>query len=177
MRILGIDHGGRTGYAVLDDGKLFAHGYHQVSSGTKNQAGYRLHKMYETVSDLINTYKPDIVALEEPKDRTNGNTVLTLIGYYATALLCAYDLDLSVNEVNPKQMKKVLTGNGNADKDMMLEYIAMHLGKSIDDISPVELYKVGKKKGQIRKRLYDESDACGLAYFTWLKCRKETYNG
>jgi crossover junction endodeoxyribonuclease RuvC len=175
IRILAIDHASRTGYAVLDDGKLVTCGCRFISSGGAGK-GYRLFKMYDAVAELINTYKPDIIALEQPKDRTNANTVLTLIGYYCMAQYCAHMHGVPVNEVNPKQMKKVVTGNGNADKDMMLEYISMRLGVDKDTISPIELYKVGAKKGQFKSRYYDESDACALAYFTWIKCRKEKYN-
>lgn len=174
---MGIDHGSRTGWAILDDDKLVAWGYkHVLANNPPNASQEKLACMYKTVAELIACFKPDMIALEEPKDRTNGRTTQTLISYYAVAMLCAYDNNIRTNEVNPKQMKKVITGNGNADKELMLKWIAAQFNKTIDDISPVELYKVGAKKGQIRQRYYDESDACALAYFTWLKCRKEKYN-
>jgi crossover junction endodeoxyribonuclease RuvC len=174
MRCLGIDHASRSGWAVLDDDKLIERGCIYVTGNTIPE---RLGKLYNSVSKLIEKYKPDMIAVEQPKHRLNGNTTLLLISYYTLIMYCAYEHNVKVNEVNPMQMKKLVTGDGHADKDKVLQYIAMRLGVSIDDISPVDLYKVGKNKGQMKCRYYDESDACALAYFTWLKCRKETYNG
>lgn len=179
MRILGIDHGARSGWSVIDDGKFVDCGFNHISGGVSpqqggkpgQQAGFKLSKFNDIVTRLIYEWKPDMIATEQPKDRTNAMTSQTLIGYYSITMFAAYNNNIPVNEVNPKQMKKVITGSGNADKSIVAEFMAVNLGVPLIRIKPVEMYKLKSKEGQIKTHYYDESDACALAYFTWLKFR------
>jgi crossover junction endodeoxyribonuclease RuvC len=118
MRILGIDPGSRlTGYGVIEK---TARGYQYIASGCiRIEADYfpdRLKQIFDGVLQLMETYQPQQMAIEEVFMHKNADSALKL-GQARGAAICAVQTkDVPVFEYAARQIKQALVGKGNADK-------------------------------------------------------------
>lgn len=118
MRILGIDPGSRlTGYGVIEK---TARGYKYIASGCiRIEADYfpdRLKQIFDGVLQLMETYQPQQMAIEEVFMHKNADSALKL-GQARGAAICAVQTkDVPVFEYAARQIKQALVGKGNADK-------------------------------------------------------------
>lgn len=123
MRILGIDPGiGTMGYGIIEmaKGKAIAVDYGVVKTPKEKSLPERLFMVEEGVTKLIETFKPDQVAIEElffSKNITTGIAVAEARG--VILLTCVKELGSEVYEYTPNQIKQAITGNGAADKRAM----------------------------------------------------------
>jgi crossover junction endodeoxyribonuclease RuvC len=120
-RILGIDPGSRfTGFGVLDfDGDRASY----VASGTiKSHDGSfpdRLRKIFASVREVVEQYRPDIVAIESVFMAKNASSALKL-GHARSAALCAtFGFDVDVHEYSPREIKQAVVGTGSANKEQV----------------------------------------------------------
>lgn len=120
-RILGIDPGSRfTGFGVLDfvgDKPTY------VASGTiKSPDGafpQRLRKIFDSVSEIVEQYHPDIVSIESVFMARNAGSALKL-GHARAAALCAtFEFDVEVFEYAPREIKLAVVGTGAATKEQV----------------------------------------------------------
>lgn len=118
--ILGVDPGTVVmGFAVvkcagkkmelLHMGTLNMHWEHDVFE--------RLQRIFNTIDEVIRTYKPAHFAIEAPFFGKNVQSMLKLGRAQGVAIACAMQHQLQVTEYSPKKVKQVVTGNGNADKE------------------------------------------------------------
>ena len=131
MRILGIDPGlNTTGYGVLEielrQPLLVEAGV--VRSRAKGSLTERVQSIYEGVSDVIASLKPDAIALEKLYSHYDRPTTAILMGH-ARGVIClaAANAGVEVNDYAATQVKKTLTGNGRAPKSQMQLAIAREL--------------------------------------------------
>ena len=120
-RILGIDPGSRlTGFGVLDfrgDSPSY------VASGTVRSidGGFadRLRQIFESVSEVVAEFRPDVVAIESVFMHKNAGSALKL-GHARSAALCAtFEHDVDVFEYAPREIKLAVVGNGSASKEQV----------------------------------------------------------
>ena len=117
-RIIGIDPGSRiTGFGVIE---LQGAGYTYVASGNINTQGdslaERLRSLFEGVEDVMARYAPQVMAVERVFVQRNPDSALKL-GQARGVAVCAGALkSLPVYEYTPTEIKKALTGKGNATK-------------------------------------------------------------
>ena len=121
MIVLGIDPGSRvTGYSVI---KTSTRKEELVDFGVVRQKKadhhLRLRKIYESVTLLIDEHKPDQCAVEMPVYGKNPQSMLKLGRAQAAAMLAALNRQIPVVEYTPKEVKKSVTGNGNASKQQV----------------------------------------------------------
>lgn len=169
MRILGIDHGTRyAGWAVLDvkGGKYEWLGYGLITLTAEVTLDATLAALHTSVNGLIKQYEPNIVALEEPMAMRSGKVARMLIQMYTAAKLAAALRRIPIIQVTPQTLKLYTAGHGAAEKDDVARALVEHYGLDYDDIAVPVYYRTGKRKGQIKERLYDVSDACGLCVAT-----------
>lgn len=169
MKILGIDHGTRTGYALLDNCELTKYGSVNIRG---DLLGKKLIDFTNKMKIIINYSKPDLIVLEKPNHRRNTKTTILLDGYYCVLNILAAEKKIDVMSVHPTSMKKVITGTGKASKDDVVQRIADNFNLKLKDILEYEYYSVNTsnfKKGDVKKIHYDISDAIGLAYYGYLK--------
>ena len=124
-RILGLDPGSlRTGYGIID---ITAQGDRHVASGCIRTGGgelvLRLRTIYEGVANLIETYRPEEVAIERVFVHRNPDSALKL-GQARGAALCAAGLGgASVHEYAPRAIKLAVVGTGSAEKAQVAHMI------------------------------------------------------
>ena len=127
MIVLGVDPGSRAaGYGVLEiEGKeerRLAHGTLHFKSADAHQL--RLRQIYERVTALIEEHAPDECAIEMPVYGHNPQSMLKLGRAQAAAMLAALNREVPVTEYTPKEVKKSVTGNGNASKQQVRFMVA-----------------------------------------------------
>jgi crossover junction endodeoxyribonuclease RuvC len=120
MRILGIDPGSRaTGYGVVDgeDETLVDAGVIRLDPDDDHPD--RLKQIYDRLTTLINEHDPDTFSIEMPVYGKNPQSMLKLGRAQAAAMMAGLNAGLPVAQYTPKEIKKSVTGNGNASKDQV----------------------------------------------------------
>lgn len=129
-RVLGIDPGSRvSGYGVVDQ---TSNGIRYIASGCirmqHDSMPDRLKKIFDGVSELINIYQPDQVAIEQIFMHKNADSALKL-GMARGAIMCAtMQQNLPIYEYAARQVKLALVGKGSADKHQVQHMIKVLLG-------------------------------------------------
>lgn len=129
--ILGIDPGSRyTGYALLahNNGTYSVPRCDVIHAANLDDHSDRLNYIFEEVSKLIQSFRPDFCAVETPVYGVDPLAMLKLGRAQAAAMLAVTTNQLSVTEYYPKKIKKSITGNGNASK----KQVAFMLRKMVD---------------------------------------------
>lgn len=140
MIVLGIDPGSHiTGFGVIERAptgeRLLDTGVIRVSSEPTHQM--RLKRIYEGLCELIAQHRPDFCAVEMPIYGSNAQSMLKLGRAQATAMLAALNHEIPVVEYTPSQVKKSVTGNGQASKEQVRYMVASIL--SIVDVETIVL--------------------------------------
>ena len=119
MRILGIDPGyAITGYSIIDyQGNRFK----LVDSGavlTKAGESFpdRLTKIYNDVAQIIDSYKPDSISVEELFFNNNAKTAINVAQARGIVLVVGRQKNIPTFEYTPLQIKQAVAGYGRADK-------------------------------------------------------------
>ena len=123
MIILGIDPGLATmGYGVINavKGNYSVIDYGAVVTPKDCTLPQRLKQLEEGVQELIETFKPDNIAIEELLFSKNVTTGIAVSEARGVILLTAVKgLGDEVYEYTPNQIKQAVTGYGGADKMQM----------------------------------------------------------
>lgn len=131
-RILGIDPGSqRTGIGIIDidaAGKT-THVFHAplVLLGA-DDFPLRLKRLLDGLGEIIETWKPQEVAIEKVFMARNPDSALKL-GQARGAAICAVVLrDLPVHEYAAKEVKLAVVGRGGAEKTQIQHMVGIMLG-------------------------------------------------
>ena len=122
MRILGIDPGTRlVGVCILD---VSERGEHLVIAITiklsaRQPVNVRLACLDNQLTELIQQYQPDELAIEDQYVGVNPRGCLKLAGSKHVAILSATRAKMPVSEYAPCTVKKAVTGQGGADKSFV----------------------------------------------------------
>lgn len=120
--ILGIDPGSRnTGYAILtkQKGKLVALRCDVLKMAQMDDHSDRLQFIFEEITKIISSFEPTSCAVETPIYGVDPLAMLKLGRAQAAAMLAITNNEIAVSEYYPKQVKKSITGNGNASKEQV----------------------------------------------------------
>jgi len=124
--ILGIDPGTNIfGYGVIqvidNKIKLLAVGSVMLSKYDDHQL--KLKAIFERVTQLAETYLPDICAIEAPFFGKNVQSMLKLGRAQGVSMAAVLMRDIPVVEYAPKKIKQSITGNGNASKEAVAKML------------------------------------------------------
>ena len=134
MRILGIDPGyGITGFGIIEadrgQSRLVQCGAITTPAGMDFSA--RLEIIYEDMRQLLQTAKPDVVAIEELFFGQNVTTGIGVAQSRGVILLAIRQAGLEVHSYKPMQVKQSVVGYGNATKHQVQDMTRrlLHLEK------------------------------------------------
>lgn len=119
MIILGVDPGTRVaGYGVVEvaNSTVRAKEYGILKLNAKAPLQVRLASLYDGIEEVLEKWKPDVVSVEEAFFAKNAQTALKLGHARGVILLAAEKFGSQIVEFTPRQIKKAVVGNGNADK-------------------------------------------------------------
>ncbi|NLZ45060.1 MAG: crossover junction endodeoxyribonuclease RuvC [Clostridiales bacterium] len=124
MVILGIDPGyAIVGFGVLETVKndFRVLGFGAITTDADTPFEERLKIIYDDVSEIINIYKPDCIAIEKLFFNTNQKTVINVAQARGVTILPAVQSGIPIYEYTPLQVKVSVTGFGRADKKQVQE--------------------------------------------------------
>lgn len=132
MRILGIDPGlGRCGFGLIETTSRAgakAIDYGVITTAVDAPLPGRLLELYDSLTQVLEETKPEIVAVEKLFFSKNITTGIVVAEARGIVLLAAAQKGLLVYEYSPNEIKKSLTGYGSATKTQMEEMTRVHLG-------------------------------------------------
>jgi crossover junction endodeoxyribonuclease RuvC len=131
MRIIGIDPGtGILGFGVIDiiNGKMKMVDAGVVTTPAHTAHDERLEDIYDSLTEIIASTKPDQMSIEKLFFAKNVTTAMTVAEARGVALLAARKAKLPIAEYTPMQIKQSLTGYGKADKKQVQEMVRIQLG-------------------------------------------------
>ena len=168
LRILGIDPGSRlTGFGVLD---FKADKPCYVASGSVNSVdgafAVRLKTIFQSIIQLMNDYRPDVVAIESVFVHRNPASALKL-GHARSAAICAtFDFDVEVFEYAPREIKQAVVGTGSASKEqiqhMVIAMLSLESAPSADAADALATALCHGNRRRFAERLADEAKIAGL---------------
>jgi Holliday junction resolvasome RuvABC endonuclease subunit len=129
--VLAIDAATRTGWAHLDiDGSIMSGCERFSDAGGQHGLTFRSYELW--LDQAINELAPSLIAYEAP-GRTMSNAAMKLLGgFYGVTMLIAHKKRLAVHLVAPAEVKKAVTGKGNAGKSEVMAAVRA-LGYDVDN--------------------------------------------
>jgi crossover junction endodeoxyribonuclease RuvC len=132
MVILGFDPGIATlGYGVINkekNGKIQMLDYGIVSTPKEDNLAVRLTMLERGITQVIEKFKPDEIAVEELFFAKNVKTGIAVAHARGVLLLAAVHACGCLYEYTPLQIKQAMTGYGRADKKQIQEMVRVYLG-------------------------------------------------
>ncbi len=121
MLILGIDPGSQiAGYGLIKkNGNRHVHIENGICATKGKIFSNKLVTLFEFFTALIDTYKPDAVAIENIFVYKNVKSTQKLGEARGVLLLTAGLKNVPIFEYTPMEVKKAITGYGAADKDQV----------------------------------------------------------
>ncbi len=148
-KILGVDPGTNIlGYGLIEvdnkKTKLITMGVIKLTKFESHQL--KLKEIYLQLQEIIETYLPKVLAVESPFFGKNVQSMLKLGRAQGVSMAAAITMGLEIHEYTPKEIKKSITGNGNASKEQVSAMLSSILNTKFDT------------------KYLDSSDALGAAY-------------
>lgn len=130
MRVLGVDPGSRAaGWAVVSfDGapRLVAAGV--LRPDTKTPFADRLRELHDGLVAVVERERPDEAAVERVFSGVNPQSLIMLGEARGVLLLALARTGVPVHEVTPAEIKKTVTGTGQAEKEQVRRMVLSLLG-------------------------------------------------
>ncbi len=83
----------------------------------------KLKLIFERTVELIDTHKPDEIAIEAPFFGKNVQSMLKLGRAQGVAMAAGLSRQVPITEYSPKKIKMAITGNGNASKEQVAKML------------------------------------------------------
>ena len=131
MKILGIDPGiGICGFGLIETSSRAsakALDFGVITTTMNAPLPGRLKELYESLQEVFDTAKPDVVSVEKLFFSKNITTGIAVAEARGLVLLVAAQRNLPIYEYTPNEIKKTLTGYGSAGKPQVEEMVRLHL--------------------------------------------------
>lgn len=126
LRILGMDPGLATvGFSIVDveksKMKLVTCGV--ISTPAHTSLSSRLDRIFEDMNELISSFNPNVMSIEELFFNTNITTGIAVAHARGVILLSAYRAGVQVFEYTPLQVKQAVVGYGRAEKNQVIDMV------------------------------------------------------
>ncbi len=130
MIILGIDPGlAIVGWGAVEykASKFKVLGYGAIETPANTPTEQRLGLIFDGVLQLIKTYHPDHMAVEELFFNTNITTGIRVAEARGVIIMCAHKMGVKIFEYTPLQVKQAVVGFGRAEKKQVISMVTMLL--------------------------------------------------
>ena len=137
MRVLGIDPSLRsTGFGVIEGRgpTLIPLAFGVIKPASGQPLPQKLAEIREEIEKIIESYGPDEAAVENPFYARNVKTALLLGQVRGAVLVALAGRKCAVHEYSPLEIKKAVTGYGQAAKDQVQVMVRILLGLGDDRI-------------------------------------------
>lgn len=151
MRVLAFDPGASLGFCLMENGAYIDGGSEEFVYPTPAQQrkgiakGRKWWQLGEFISSTIQQYQPEFIFVEDVKRHSSVLAAHSFGFIFHTIEAFAYGETIPFYSIGVGVWKKLATGSGNADKDLILSAMqARFTGVSF--------------------LTHDHSDACGIAF-------------
>jgi len=134
MLILGLDPGtATTGFGLIkkEGKKITSLDFGLIETDKEISSPQRLILIHKEIKKIINKHKPDVVAMERLFFAANAKTAMDVGRACGIMIFTAAKANLEVFEYAPMTIKKVVAGNGKADKKMVQKALRKILGARV----------------------------------------------
>ncbi len=131
MIVLGVDSGSlSTGYGVVEgSGNLHrALAFGAIRCKSDQPHPERLAAIHRAIREIIQTHRPQILALEEVFVARNAQSALKLGQVRGAVMVAAFEAGVEVLEFSATQVKSAVTGYGRAEKGQVQLMVKSILG-------------------------------------------------
>ena len=138
MRVLGLDPSLQcTGYGILEYGEneFTVKGYGDIKSSRKLPFHQRINEIRLRVESLIEEFSPEEIAIENPFFAHNVKTAMILGQVRGAALIAIASMNCQLFEYSALEIKKAVTGYGQADKNQVNIMVKTLLNIEDDNLS------------------------------------------
>lgn len=135
MLVLGIDPGTNcTGYGLVDKkgNSLRMVAYGAITCPRGEAIAQRLEMIYDGLTEVIEKYNPDVIALEKAFYGKSVSSTLRIGEARAMAILCSAKAKLPLFEYAPAMVKRAVSGTGGGHKNQVLRMVCTLLGLDED---------------------------------------------
>lgn len=127
MRVLGIDPGlTRCGVGIVSGtpgSALSLDGVGVIMTPTDSDLDARLLLLHSEITQWVQKYSPDVIAVERVFSQHNVRTVMGTAQAAGVALLVAAQNNIPVFMHTPSEVKAAVTGSGRANKSQVSEMV------------------------------------------------------
>ncbi len=131
LRVLGLDPGSRTtGWGVVErrGTRCAALGSGCLRIASAGELSRRLPLLASAVDELLEEYRPDLVAVETLFSGVNARSAIVLAHARGAILTVVGQRGVDLHELAPAEVKRSVAGNGRADKQQMQRMVRLLLG-------------------------------------------------
>lgn len=124
MRIIGIDPGyAIVGFGVIEyvNSRFTVVNYGAVTTPAGINFNRRLEIIYRDICQVLDTFKPESLAIEKLYFQNNQKTAIDVAEARGVILLAAVQRHIEIYEYTPLEVKKSITGYGQAVKKQVQE--------------------------------------------------------
>jgi crossover junction endodeoxyribonuclease RuvC len=130
--VLGVDPAaaGATGYGVVEflGSKPHLLRFGALKFPPRATFGLRLREIHDLISQLVEEFAPDAVAVESVFTALNMGTALRLAEVRGVILLAAAQASIPAHSYSPREVKSSIAGYGAASKQQMQQMVSSALG-------------------------------------------------
>lgn len=130
MIVIGIDPGiAIVGFGIIEQkgSQLVPIQYGSIQTKAGVETAVRLKQVYEAAVQLIEQYKPDVMAIEKLYFNRNVTTAFIVGQARGVIMLAAEQAGIPIYEYTPLQVKQSVVGYGKAEKKQIQEMVRMLL--------------------------------------------------
>ena len=122
MRVLGVDPGSRiTGYGIIvkEGNRLIHVDNGAIFTDSRKDFSLRLLTIYRGLTEVVDRYRPDAMAVENIFFATNVQSALKLGQARGAAIVAGVNAGLPIYEYTALQVKQAVVGHGRAAKEQV----------------------------------------------------------
>ena len=134
MLVLGIDPGSIvTGYCLVEkkNNQMKCIQVGTISSSSDVLYYQRIHKIFQSIMDTMNRYRPQEMAIEDVFFAKNVKSALKIAHARGAILVAAVQCGIKIFEYTPLEIKKSVVGYGRATKDQVRSMVRLILNLKI----------------------------------------------
>jgi crossover junction endodeoxyribonuclease RuvC len=140
LRVLGVDPAvaGATGYGIVEfeGARPRVVRFGALKLPLRATFASRLREIHQLISQLVEEFAPDAVAVESVFTALNVKTALRLAEMRGVVLLAAAQAQIPAHSYSPREIKASVSGFGGASKQQMQQMVGSALGLSTNPEPP-----------------------------------------
>lgn len=147
IRVFGLDPSNHCGFCVGDlSGKILSYGTKHIKKSNEKIDGERLVRFWNWLEEMNEKYAPKLILYEAARSMKNYTGLIAIAELCGLIKLFCEQNKILYIDLSIKTIKKIITGNGNAEKSDMISAINKLYNIEVSDDNEADgigIYTVG----------------------------------